>query len=99
MAYDEKLVAEITRKVVEALAGKEPAAASSSPANAGSAAPAAAAASEDGFTIREVGEAQVGTYSYEVVIGLALAFGPAQKKKIVGVTHSQVLREMDDGLE
>lgn len=39
MAYDEKLVAEITRKVVEALAGKEPAAASSSPANAGSAAP------------------------------------------------------------
>ena len=99
MAYDEKLVAEITRKVVEALAGKEPAAASSSPANAGSAAPAAAAASEDGFTIREVGEAQVGTYPDEVVIGLAPAFGTAQKKTIVGVPHSQVLREIAAGIE
>jgi len=99
MAYDEKLVAEITRKVVEALAGKEPAAASSSPANAGSAAPAAAAASEDGFTIREIGEAQVGTYPDEVVIGLAPAFGTAQKKTIVGVPHSQVLREIAAGIE
>lgn len=80
MAYDEKLVAEITRKVVEALAGKEPAAASSSPANAGSAAPAAAAASEDGFTIREVGEAQVGTYPDEVVIGLASRFWDGSKE-------------------
>ena len=97
MAYDEKLVAEITRKVVEALASKKPLLPQPGECRIGSCC--AAAISDDGFTIREVGEAQVGTYPDEVVVGLAPAFGTAQKKTIVGVPHAQVLREIAAGIE
>ena len=90
MAYDEKLVAEITKKVIAALAQRnaEPKAVS-----AGSSSP------DPGFTITEVGEAKVGAYPDEVVIGLAPAFGAAQTKTICGIPHSEVLREIAAGIE
>lgn len=90
MAYDEQLVAEITRKVMEALAQNST--------------PPKAAASESfspdsGFTITETGEAKVGAFPDEVVIGLAPAFGTAQTKTICGIPHSDVLREIAAGIE
>jgi Dehydratase medium subunit. len=81
MAYDERLVAEVTRRVIEALARQTPREALDSDFSPDSA-----------FTITETGEAQVGSTPDEVVIGLAPAFGTAQTKTICGIPHSEVLR-------
>lgn len=90
MTYDESLVAEITRRVMEAI-GQQ------------GTLPTTAAYSEhsesDGFTITETGEAKQGAYPDEVVIGLAPAFGTTQRKTICGIAHSQVLREISAGIE
>lgn len=90
MAYDEKLVVEVTQKVMEALAkyGAAP-----------KTVPAAGSSPDPDFTIAETGEAKVGAYPDEVVIGLAPAFGAAQNKTICGIPHSEVLREIAAGIE
>ena len=90
MAYDEKLVAEVTKKVIAALAQRN---AEPKTVLAGSSSP------DPGFTITEVGEAKVGAFPDEVVIGLAPAFGAAQTKTICGIPHSEVLREIAAGIE
>ncbi len=90
MAYDEKLIAEVTQKVVAALTQLN---AAPKTVSAGNSSP------DTGFTITETGEAKIGTYPDEVVIGLAPAFGTAQTKTICGIPHSEVLREMAAGIE
>lgn len=87
MTYDESLVAEITRRVMEAI-GQQ-----------GMLPTTAAYSESDGFTITETGEAKQGAYPDEVVIGLAPAFGTTQRKTICGIPHSQVLREISAGIE
>ncbi|PID85587.1 MAG: propanediol dehydratase [Chloroflexi bacterium] len=72
--------------------------------DAAPAAPAVPAAKEDyavaDMTIREVGEAQQGTSSDEVVIALAPAFGDKLKRRtITGIPHAAVLRELMAGIE
>lgn len=90
MAYDEKLIAEVTQKVIAALmqmntAPKTDSARNSSP--------------DTGFTMTEAGEAKIGAYPDEVVIGLAPAFGTTQTKTICGIPHAEVLREIAAGIE
>jgi len=51
------------------------------------------------ITFKELGPAQAGTKSDEVVVGLAPAFGVHQTKTIVGVPHAEVLREVLAGIE
>lgn len=84
MAYDEQLVAEVTRLVIAAL---------------GETAPALSVAASGGLTITEVGEAPIGSYPDEVVIGLAPAFGVTQTRTICGLSHADVLRELAAGVE
>lgn len=91
MAYNEQLVAEITRRVISALQSAQQPGTETRPAPA--------AESPKGFSIREIGEAVVGAYPDEVVIGLAPAFGASQTKTICGLPHSQVLREIAAGIE
>ncbi|MFZ5975522.1 MAG: propanediol/glycerol family dehydratase medium subunit [Bacillota bacterium] len=66
-------------------------------------APAAAATSPrgevKGFELVNQGEAQKGTRSDEVVIGLAPAFGDSQTKTIIGLPHYDVLKEVIAGIE
>ena len=88
MAYDERLIAEVTRRVIEALARQTP-----------QEAPASDFSPDSDFSITETGEAQAGTTPDEVVIGLAPAFGTAQTKTICGIPHSEVLREIAAGIE
>ncbi|SFB34137.1 propanediol/glycerol family dehydratase medium subunit [Clostridium frigidicarnis] len=51
------------------------------------------------LTLTEVGEAKIGINADEVVIGLAPAFLKFQHKTIVGINHSDVLREIIAGVE
>jgi len=51
------------------------------------------------LAIKEVGEAKVGTKADEVVIGVAPAFLKTQFKTIVGIPHTEVLRELIAGIE
>lgn len=92
MAYDEKLVAEVTKRVIAALQSIEQ-------PDRTSVTEIPAAYDEDGFSIRETGEAPADAYPDEVVIGLAPAFGTAQTKTICGIAHSRVLREIAAGIE
>ena len=90
MAYDEKLVAEITKLVLEALGQAQqghPATDLPLPEP------------DDGLSIVETGEAPVGAYPDEVVIGLAPAFGQTQRRTICGIPHGEVLREIAAGIE
>lgn len=48
---------------------------------------------------REVGEAKVGTDRNEVVIGLPPTFGTIMTKTIIGISHSDVLKEVMAGIE
>ena len=91
MAYNEQLVAEITRRVISALQSAQQPETENHPVSA--------AESPKGFSIREIGEAPVGAYPDEEVIGHAPAFGAAQTKTICGLPHSQVLREIAAGIE
>jgi len=73
-------------------------------ANGGAAEAAPAAApvtySAQGLTLREVGEAKLGTSPTEVVIALAPAFGDKLKMQtITGIPHASVLRELMAGIE
>jgi hypothetical protein len=47
----------------------------------------------------EKGEAQKGTNTDEVVIGVSVGFGTHQTKTIIDIPHSKVLREMFAGIE
>jgi len=49
--------------------------------------------------LEEIGAAAVGSDSREVVIGLGPAFGAALKETIIGLPHSEVLKEMILGIE
>lgn len=51
------------------------------------------------LTLTEIGEAKIGINADEVVIGLAPAFLKFQSKTIVGINHSDVLREIIAGVE
>ena len=51
------------------------------------------------LTLKEVGEAKVGTRSDEVVIGLAPAFEKFQHRTLVNVEHTDILRELIAGIE
>jgi len=51
------------------------------------------------MTLREIGQAAVGTRSDEVVIGIAPAFAYKQNKSIVDIPHSNILRELISGIE
>ncbi|WP_432666517.1 propanediol/glycerol family dehydratase medium subunit [Wukongibacter baidiensis] len=53
----------------------------------------------EGLDIKEQGNANVGTKSNEVVIGVAPAFGKYQTKTITDIDHSKVLRELIAGIE
>ncbi|MGG0718585.1 propanediol/glycerol family dehydratase medium subunit [Robertmurraya massiliosenegalensis] len=52
-----------------------------------------------GLEIVEIGPATIGTRKDEVVIAVAAAFGVHQTKTIVGLPHTEVLREMIAGIE
>lgn len=55
--------------------------------------------SEKHLSIKENGDAAVGLYNDEVIIGLAPAFGVSQKATINGISHADVLREIAAGIE
>lgn len=93
MNIDEKLIQEITRKVMEAISqSSSSSAAVSSPAGA-------PAFHTGGMSVREAGPALEGKYPDEVVIGVAPAFAEFQEKTICGLSHSDVLREVAAGIE
>lgn len=90
MNLDEKLIQEITQKVVAAISQMEQPVASESNSSV---------FHTGNMTITEVGAAQEGKYPDEVVIGLAPAFGEYQHQTICGLSHSDVLREVAAGIE
>ncbi|MDD6235829.1 MAG: propanediol/glycerol family dehydratase medium subunit [Clostridiales bacterium] len=90
MNVDEKLIQEITQKVVAAISQMEQPAASESNSSV---------FHTGNMTMKEVGTAQEGKYPDEVVIGLAPAFGEYQHHTICGLSHSDVLREVAAGIE
>lgn len=90
MNLDEKLILEITQKVVAAISQMEQPVASESNSSV---------FHTGNMTITEVGTAQEGKYPDEVVIGLAPAFGEYQHHTICGLSHSDVLREVAAGIE
>lgn len=90
MNVDEKLIQEITQKVVAAISQMEQPVASESNSSV---------FHTGNMTIKEVGTAQEGKYPDEVVIGLAPAFGEYQHHTICGLSHSDVLREVAAGIE
>ena len=90
MNLDEKLIQEITQKVVAAISQMEQPVASESNSSV---------FHTGTMTITEVGTAQEGKYPDEVVIGLAPAFGEYQHHTICGLSHSDVLREVAAGIE
>ena len=90
MNLDEKLIQEITQKVVAAISQMEQPVASESNSSV---------FHTGNMTITEVGAAQEGKYPDEVVIGLAPAFGECQHQTICGLSHSDVLREVAAGIE
>ena len=90
MNVDEKLIQEITQKVVAAISQMEQPVASESNSSV---------FHTGNMTMKEVGTAQEGKYPDEVVIGLAPAFGEYQHHTICGLSHSDVLREVTAGIE
>lgn len=90
MNVDEKLIQEITQKVVAAISQMEQPVASESNSSV---------FHTGNMTMKEVGTAQEGKYPDEVVIGLAPAFGEYQHHTICGLSHSDVLREVAAGIE
>ena len=90
MNLDEKLIQEITQKVVAAISQMEQPVASESNSSV---------FHTGNMTITEVGAAQEGKYPDEVVIGLDPAFGEYQHQTICGLSHSDVLREVAAGIE
>lgn len=96
MEIDEKLIAEVTRRVMEAVSEMN----ASAPAeNSGVAAESAAPVLSGGMTVTDLGPAEEGKYPDEVVIGLAPAVAEYQTQTICGIPHSDVLREIVAGIE
>lgn len=90
MNLDEKLIQEVTQKVIAAISQMEQPVAPESNSSV---------FHTGNMTITEVGTAQEGKYPDEVVIGLAPAFGEYQHHTICGLSHSDVLREVAAGIE
>lgn len=61
--------------------------------------PVSTGAQMQGLVLAEKGEARPGSDRSEVVIGLAPAFGDKFTKTIIGLPHSDVLREIMAGIE
>ncbi|MDW7669819.1 MAG: propanediol/glycerol family dehydratase medium subunit [Bacillota bacterium] len=53
----------------------------------------------EGIELKEIGKAEKGTSSKEVVIGVGPAFGVGQTKTIVKIPHAKVLKEVIAGIE
>ncbi|MBZ4644550.1 MAG: glycerol dehydratase medium subunit [Petroclostridium sp.] len=92
MEYNEQLVKLITAKVLERLK-------QSQNFNIDNTTSVKADSNEQKLFIRETGEAAVGLYNDEVVIGVAPAFGESQTETINGLSHYDVLREIAAGIE
>lgn len=99
MNIDEKLIQEITRKVVAAIQNADT---SERSGNAETPRPVSSDApvfQSGSMSVREIGPALEGKYPDEVVIGVAPAFAEFQDKTIRGLSHSDVLREVAAGVE
>ena len=88
MQISEQMIREIVAQVMQGM--EQPTAAS---------APVKKAVVGRPMTLVEKGEAKAETWSDEVIIALAPAFGKYQDKTIVDVPHSDVLREIISGIE
>lgn len=105
MNIDEKVLKDIILEVVSEMGGPGGAAASSSEAPAAPQAPARQETAQGNevapapLNFQEVGEAQKGTNSNEVLIGLAPSFGIHQTWTIKHIPHDEVLREVIAGIE
>ena len=88
MQISEQMIREIVAQVMQGM--EQPTAAS---------APVKKAVVGRPMTSVEKGEAKAETWSDEVIIALAPAFGKYQDKTIVDVPHSDVLREIISGIE
>ena len=86
MAIDERLLKSVIAEVLKEM-------------NATSAAAAEEVSTSAGMTNTAVGDAQKGTNPYEVVLGLAPAFGASQTTNIVGIPHADIVKEVMAGLE
>ncbi|MCI1945026.1 propanediol/glycerol family dehydratase medium subunit [Clostridium luticellarii] len=89
---NEELIESIVQKVLEQLQ----AGGNQGSTSAGSDTPALKVGN---MKIEEIGPAQRGKKSDEVVIGLAPAFGLYQTETIIGIPHNEVLREILAGIE
>jgi len=92
MTFDEKTLRSVIEEVLKEMGGADTA---PTPA----AAPTSTVPAAGKLTITENGEANKGTTSDEVVIGLAPAFGTKQVKTIIDLPHDKVLREIIAGIE
>lgn len=92
MTFDEKTLRSVIEEVLKEMGGAD---AAPTPA----AAPTSTVPAAGKLTITENGEANKGTTSDEVVIGLAPAFGTKQVKTIIDLPHDKVLREIIAGIE
>ena len=91
MTLDENVLRNLIEEALKELSGK-----STAPlvASAGT-----ASAAANNLKLAEQGDAPQGRAQDEVVIALAPAFGAAQTSTIIGIPHSQVLRELIAGVE
>ncbi|MDF2986396.1 MAG: glycerol dehydratase, cobalamin-dependent, beta subunit [Eubacterium sp.] len=94
MDYSEELVRLITEKVKEHIENAYP-----QYLNESQNKPYSQITADSSLIIKEVGEARQGSYSDEVIVGLAPAFGTSQTKTINGISHYEVLREISAGIE
>ena len=100
MELDERLIQEVTKQVMEAIAqmnASQPA--NPAPSTATVAIRSAAPVLSGAMKVTEAGVATEGKYPDEVVIGVAPAFAEFQNKTICDIPHSDVLREVAAGVE
>lgn len=100
MELDERLIAEVTKQVMEALAQTNSsksvlAVSTASQTTSRSVTPVLSGS----MKVTEMGTAEEGRYPDEVVIGVAPAFAEFQNKTICDIPHSDVLREVAAGIE
>ncbi|WP_019152641.1 propanediol/glycerol family dehydratase medium subunit [Robertmurraya massiliosenegalensis] len=96
MAINEKLIREVIEEVLKDFNMKDN---SEAIAVAKSTKQPSIAPNAKGLEIVEIGPATIGTRKDEVVIAVAAAFGVHQTKTIVGLPHTEVLREIIAGIE
>jgi len=90
MQVNEELVKKVIEEVLQEVLGEQ----------AKSSSPTATQIQRGGkMTLVEVGVAKKGTDPKEVVVGVPPAFGTVFTETIVGVPHSEVLRQVFAGIE